>query len=103
MVKKGDERPDRPLSSWEASALEAVAGVIEFWGFKRNQGRLWTLLYLRGVALTAAQIQSVLDLSKGAVSMVTREMEQWSVIHRLRHDDSNSWHFAAETSLVKMV
>lgn len=103
MVIQSDARADRPLSTWENTALDAVAGVIEFWGFKRNQGRLWTLLYLRGIPMNAVQLQSVLELSKGAVSMVTRELEQWNVISRLRFDGSNSWHFVAETSLIKMV
>ena len=43
-------------SGWEAMAIDAVGNVIEFWGFKRNQGRVWALLYLRNEALTAAEL-----------------------------------------------
>ena len=36
------------LPRWEALTTDAVGNVIEFWGFKHNQGRVWALLYLRG-------------------------------------------------------
>ncbi len=26
--------------NWESMAIDAVGNVIEFWGFKRNQGRV---------------------------------------------------------------
>ena len=46
-----------PMIGWEQVAIDAVGNVIEFWGFKRNQGRVWALLYLRDVALTAAELE----------------------------------------------
>ena len=54
------------LSRWEAMATDAVGQVIEFWGFKRNHGRVWALLYLRDEPLSAAHIEEELALSKGA-------------------------------------
>ena len=41
------------LARWEAIAVDAVGNCIEFWGFKRNQGRVWALLYLRGTPMSA--------------------------------------------------
>ena len=61
-----------PLSHWESVAVDAVGNFIEFWGFKRNQGRVWALLYLRDAALDAQELQDELGLSKGAVSMIVR-------------------------------
>jgi HTH-type transcriptional regulator, glycine betaine synthesis regulator len=91
----------RPV--WEDLALEAVGTVIEFWGFKRNQGRVWALLYLRGQALTAAEIQTGLDLSKGATSVLVRELEQWGVLRRVRRAQDRTWRFEAEQDLMAMV
>jgi hypothetical protein len=95
--------PSAPLEPWEAQVLEAVGNAIEFWGFKRNHGRVWALLYLRAEPLTAAGIQRLLDLSKGAVSMVTRELEQWAVVHRARVGGSATWQFRADTDLMAMI
>jgi len=88
---------------WEQLAIDTVGNFIEFWGFKRNQGRVWAYLFLKGDPLSAAEIQAGLELSKGAVSMITRELEQWDVIHRVRVGSSASWHFVAETDLMKMI
>ena len=88
---------------WESLVIDAVGNVIEFWGFKRNQGRVWALIYLRGRPLTAAEIQDALSLSKGAVSMIVRELERWEVISRVRSPSSSSWLFQAETYLKNMM
>ncbi len=93
--------PSRP--AWEDLALEAVGTVIEFWGFKRNQGRVWALLYLRGEALSAAEIQRALALSKGATSVLVRELEHWGVLRRVRRPGDRTWRFEAEQDLMAMV
>jgi DNA-binding transcriptional regulator GbsR (MarR family) len=84
-------------------AVDAVGDVIEFWGFKRNQGRVWGLLYLRGEAFTANDIGERLQLSKGAVSMLVRDLELWGVIQRERYGSEGGWRYRAETELVRMV
>ena len=88
---------------WEEVAIDAVGNVIEFWGFKRNQGRVWALLYLRAEPLTAHQIEAELRLSKGGVSMLLRDLERWGVVLRVREPGSAAWQFRAETDLFRMV
>ena len=92
-----------PLEPWEAIAVDAVGNVIEFWGFKRNQGRVWALLYLRGTPLSAQTLEHQLGLSKGGVSMLIRDLERWGVILRLRQPSSSAWHYRSETDLMRMV
>jgi DNA-binding transcriptional regulator GbsR (MarR family) len=94
--------PLHALADWEATVVDAVGNVVEFWGFKANDGRVWALLYLRGEPFTAAQIGRALGLSKGAVSMVTREMEQWGVLHRMRQG-AGPWAFVAEMDFLAMI
>jgi DNA-binding transcriptional regulator GbsR (MarR family) len=84
-------------------SVEAVGNVIEFWGFKRNQGRVWALLYLRGDPLTAGEIERELDLSKGGVSMLLRDLERWGVVQRVRQPQDTVWRYTSETDLVRMV
>lgn len=91
------------LAPWEAIAIDAVGNVIEFWGFKRNQGRVWALLYLRGEPLTAGELERELELSKGGVSMLLRDLERWGVIRRVRSPQDSAWRYAAETDLIRMV
>lgn len=104
-VKDSSSESEGPgtLTDWEALVVDAVGNTIDFWRFKRNHGRTWALLYLRGRPLSAAEIQETLGLSKGAVSMVTREIEQWGVVRRVRVPGDATWRFSAETDLMKMV
>jgi HTH-type transcriptional regulator, glycine betaine synthesis regulator len=103
IAREPPRRAEPPLPPWESLVVDAVGNVIEFWGFKANQGRVWALLYLRGRPLGAAEIREALGLSKGAVSMVTRELEQWGVVHRVRRSSATAWQFDAETELLRMV
>ena len=91
------------LEPWETLATEAVGTVIGFWNFKRNHGRVWALLFLRDTALTAADLQDTLSLSKGAASMITRELEAWGVVRRVRSVGDAPWRFEAETDLMRMI
>ncbi len=91
------------LAPWEESVTNAIGNVIEFWGFKHNHGRVWALLYINERTFCASEIQEKLKLSKGAVSMIVRELERWKVVHRIRVSGSASWHFVAETDLTSMI
>lgn len=92
-----------PLASWEALAVAAVGNVIEFWNFKRNHGRVWALLYLRAAPMTAGELQDVLDLSKGAVSMLVRELEQHHVVTRVRSASDDAQQYVANSDLLDMI
>lgn len=101
-AEPAEKTPGAQLRPWEAIAVDAVGNVIEFWGFKRNQGKVWALLFLRDVALTAAEIEHELELSKGGVSMLLRDLERWGVVLRVRNPGDASWRYQAETDLMKM-
>ncbi len=100
---RGEGSSNGRLAPWEAIAVDAVGNVIEFWGFKRNQGRVWALLYLRGEPMTAGEIERELDLSKGGVSMLLRDLERWGVVRRVRSPQDSAWRYGAETDLIRMV
>ncbi len=91
------------LAPWEALVVDAVGNIIDFWQFKRNQGRVWALLYLRSRPHNAQDLQEALGLSKGAVSILVRELEQWGVVRRVRTPADPGWRYEAETDLMKMV
>jgi len=90
-------------ADWRALVFEAVGRVISFWGFKRNHGRLWALLYLTGEPLSAAEIGRRLGLSKGAVSMVVRELESWGVVRPVPGSSRAGVAYVAERDIWLMV
>jgi HTH-type transcriptional regulator, glycine betaine synthesis regulator len=82
---------------------DAVGALMEAWGFRRNMGRMWAVLYLEDHPLTAADLGDRLGLSTGAVSMLVNELEQWGIIKKTWVVGERREHFAAETSIWKMI
>lgn len=82
---------------------DAVGALMEFWGFRRVMGRVWTLLYLRGEPLSAADLCDQLEISTGAASMALAELERWTVVRRSRKPGDRREYFEAETDVWKMI
>jgi DNA-binding transcriptional regulator GbsR (MarR family) len=82
---------------------DAVGALMEGWGFKRNMGRLWALLYLEQRPMSAQDIGDRLALSSGAVSMLLTELQQWSVVRKTWIPGERREHYEAETSIWKLV
>jgi HTH-type transcriptional regulator, glycine betaine synthesis regulator len=82
---------------------DAIGALMEAWGFKRNMGRMWAVLYLEDHPLTAAELGERLGLSTGAVSMLLAELGQWDIVKKTWVVGERREHFEAETSIWKMV
>jgi len=80
-----------------------VGRLMQFWGFKRPMGRLWTLLYLAPEPLTAADIAQSLHMSAGAVSMTLNELSKWGAVKKTWRPGDRRDFYEAETSVWKLV
>jgi DNA-binding transcriptional regulator GbsR (MarR family) len=96
---------DTKAQLWKSEMLvsDAVGRLMEFWGFKRNMGRVWTVLFLSNDAQTAADLRDKLELSTGAVSMTLTELARWGVVKKVWVKGDRRDHFAAEGNLWKMI
>lgn len=90
---------------WKSEALvsDAVGRLIEFWGFKRNMGRLWAVLYLSDAPLDAPELQHRLQLSSGAVSMTLADLLRWGVVKKVWVQGERRDHYSAEGNFWKMI
>jgi len=90
---------------WQSEVLvsDSIGRLIEFWGFKRNMGRLWAILYLSDKPLSAPQIQERLQLSSGAVSMTLNELTRWGVVKKVWLQGERRDHYTAEGNFWKMI
>lgn len=90
---------------WPSEALvsDAIGGLMEFWGFKRNMGRIWTVLFLSAEPLSARDLQERLQLSAGSVSMTLKELQRWSVVQKVWVQGERRDFFAPEGNLWKML
>jgi DNA-binding transcriptional regulator GbsR (MarR family) len=82
---------------------DTVGALMEFWGFKRTMGRVWTTLYLLAEPLSAAELCDRLAISTGAASMTLTELEHWGVVRRSRKPGDRREYFEAETDIWRMV
>jgi DNA-binding transcriptional regulator GbsR (MarR family) len=82
---------------------DAVGALIESWGFKRNMGRMWAVLYLEDHPLNATDLGDRLGLSTGSVSMLLTELQEWGAIKKAWVVGERKEHYEAETSIWKMV
>ncbi len=82
---------------------DSVGALIESWGFKRNMGRMWAVLYLENRPLSAADLGDRLGLSTGSVSMLLTEMQEWGAVKKAWVVGERREYYEAETSIWKMV
>ena len=87
----------------EAAVSDVVGRLIEFWGFKRNMGRVWTVLYLSPDPLSAEDLRQLLKLSSGAVSMTLSELARWGVVRKVWIQGERKDFYAAEVQLWRMI
>jgi HTH-type transcriptional regulator, glycine betaine synthesis regulator len=94
-----------PRTPWQSELLVAdlIGRLIEFWGFKRNMGRVWAVLYLSPQPLSATDLKHALQLSTGAVSMTLAELGRWGVVKKLWVPGERRDFFVAELQLWKMI
>lgn len=82
---------------------DAIGQLVEFWGFKRIMGRLWTVLYLAPEPLSAKDLAASLRVSPSLVSTTINELLQWGVVRRAPRPGGRADVYEAETNLWKML
>jgi DNA-binding transcriptional regulator GbsR (MarR family) len=87
----------------EAAVSDVVGRLIEFWGFKRNMGRIWAILYLSPDPLSAEDLRHLLKLSSGAVSMTLSELSRWGVVRKVWVQGERKDFYTAEVQLWRMI
>lgn len=100
-----DDPRGREPTMWASELVvsDAIGRLMEFWGFKRNLGRVWAVLHLSDQPLTMRELRERLQLSSGSVSMTLTELQRWGVVRKVWVQGSRAEHFTAENNLWKMV
>ncbi|MEK7487492.1 MAG: hypothetical protein AABZ60_24450 [Planctomycetota bacterium] len=100
--------PEKSLESKENKlgldiACDALGNIIEFWGFKKVMGRMWTLLYLSEEAMPADEIANKLNISTGLTSMTIKDLLRWGVIRRSMKKEGRKELYESETNIWTML
>ena len=68
-----------PPAQINALATE-IGGFIEYWGFKKIHGMIWTHLYLSNQPLSALELIQRLKVSKALVSISIKDLVKYNLI-----------------------
>jgi len=90
------------LAHADLAVAEAVGALVELWGFKRQLGRVWAVLFLSERALCAPDLCERLQISTGLLSMSLAELRQWGVVRSVEVPGDRKEHFEAETNVWRL-
>ena len=106
-MRPATARPADPvsygLSRADLAVADAVGALMELWGFRRQLGRVWAVLFLSDRALAAPELCDRLRISTGLLSMSLAELKRWGVVRAVAIPGDRKEHFEAETNVWKMV
>src|SRR5512133_2389258 len=87
----------------DLAAADAVGTLMELWGFRRQLGRVWAVLFLSDRPLAAPELCRRLEISTGLLSMSLAELRRWGVVHPVQIAGDRKDHFEAETNVWRLV
>jgi DNA-binding transcriptional regulator GbsR (MarR family) len=91
------------LSRADLAVADAVGALMELWGFRRQLGRIWAVLFLSDRPLAAPDLCERLRISTGLLSMSLAELRRWGVVRPIEIPGDRKEHFEAETNVWKLV
>jgi DNA-binding transcriptional regulator GbsR (MarR family) len=91
------------LQRADLAAADAVGALMELWGFRRQLGRVWAVLFLSDRPLAAPELCARLEISTGLLSMSLAELRHWGVVRPIAVPGSRKEHYQAETNVWRLV
>ena len=82
---------------------DQIGQFIEYWGFKKVHGRIWTYLYLSRQPLDAAEIRQKMGVSKALVSMSLADLLEYEVIQELGKGSRGTQVYRANPDLSQVI
>jgi DNA-binding transcriptional regulator GbsR (MarR family) len=92
-----------PLQPVDLAVADAVGALMELWGFRRQLGRVWAVLYLSDRPLAAPELCARLEISTGLLSMSLAELRRWGVVRPVEVAGDRKEHFEPETNVWRLV
>jgi DNA-binding transcriptional regulator GbsR (MarR family) len=91
------------LARADLAVADAVGTLMELWGFRRQLGRVWAVLFLSERPLAAPELCDRLHISTGLLSMSLSELRRWGVVRSAPVPGDRKEHFEAETNVWRLV
>lgn len=82
---------------------EQVGQFIEYWGFKKIHGRIWTFLYVSKDPMDATELRMRLKVSKALISMSLSDLLEYEVIEDLGKGPRGTTVFRANPNVSQVI
>lgn len=102
-TEQHDAPTSHALQKVDLSVADTVGALMELWGFRRQLGRIWAVLFLSDRPLAAPELCDRLRISTGLLSMSLAELRRWGVVRRVEIPGDRKEHFEAETNVWRLV
>ena len=73
----------------------SIGEFIEYWGFRKIDGKIWVLIYLADEPIDAGSLIKNLDVSKGLISTSLKTLIDYKLIEEIEHGDNRSKYYRA--------
>jgi DNA-binding transcriptional regulator GbsR (MarR family) len=103
MATKTSESIEPQLAPEMKDLSFQIGSFIEFWGFKKIQGQIWTHIFLSPTPLDATTLVKRLNVSKALVSLAIKELLQYDVIQVVGRGGKRKVLFASNPDLMKVI
>ena len=81
----------------------SIGEFIQYWGFRRIHGQVWTLIYLSKTPLHATEIVARLGVSKALVSLAINELLDYNLIILTSEPERKVKTYVANPELFKVI
>lgn len=82
---------------------DSIGGFIEYWGFRKIDGRIWVLIYLSDEPIDAQVLIQNLNVSKGLISTSIKTLMEYQLIEEIDHGDNRSKFYRAHDEPMKAI
>jgi DNA-binding transcriptional regulator GbsR (MarR family) len=82
---------------------EQVGDFIQYWGFKKVHGRIWTHLFVSDHPLDAGDLCKRLKISKALVSMSIADLLEYEVIQEVGKGEQGTLQYCANPDVTRVI
>lgn len=86
-----------------SDVADQVGEFVEYWGFKKIHGRIWTHIFLSAEALDAGALMKRLEVSKALMSMSLAELLDHDVIQVAGKSESGTTTYKANPDIIHVI
>lgn len=99
MAIKPNIKPPPELSD----LAEQIGQFIEYWGFKKIHGQIWTYIFLAAEPIDATTLVKRLGVSKALVSLAIKDLLKYEVIQKSGRQGRRTVLYISNPDLIKVI